>query len=65
MHIIILAIFPNSFAQEQKELKALPLYDYVVVNDELDVAVADVVAIIRAEHRRTPRVNKNDIPILS
>jgi guanylate kinase len=51
-------------ANAKKELQTLALYDYLVVNDELDVAVTDVTAIIRAEHRRTFRVNKNDIPIL-
>ena len=38
----------------RKEMKKLPAFDYVVVNrdDKLDHAVDDVLAIIRAEHRR-------------
>ncbi|MYF16899.1 MAG: guanylate kinase [Gemmatimonadetes bacterium] len=30
--------------------------DYVVVNDELEQAIADLLAIIRAERQRTPRI---------
>lgn len=32
------------------EIKRCPEYDYVVINDELDVAVNDVATIIKAEH---------------
>ena len=34
------------------ELEQLPMYDYVVVNGELDSAVRDLFAIFRAEHLR-------------
>jgi guanylate kinase len=39
----------------RQEMNHIPLFDYVVVNrhDELDAAVDDVVAIIRAEHARS------------
>lgn len=49
----------------REEIKTIPQYDYLVVNDSLDVAVSDVVSIIRSEHRRVSRVNKRDIPIFS
>jgi len=41
-------------ATARKEMKKLPAFDYVVVNrdDQLDHAVDDVLAIIRAEHCR-------------
>ncbi|MBM3315513.1 guanylate kinase [candidate division WOR-3 bacterium] len=39
----------------QNELAAIPDFDYLVVNDSLDRAVADVLAIIRAERARTAR----------
>jgi len=42
----------------EEEIKRLPLFDYVVVNrwDEIDLAVADIEAIITAEKCRvTPR----------
>ena len=42
-----------------EEIKQLPLFDYVVYNkrDEIDRAVSDIEAIIRAEkHRGNPRV---------
>ncbi|MBN1976966.1 MAG: guanylate kinase [Anaerolineae bacterium] len=46
-------------ATAREEMACLPEFDYVVVNREgkLDQAVDDVLAIVRAEHRRTkPRV---------
>jgi guanylate kinase len=45
-------------ATARKEMARIPDFDYVVVNgrDELDAAVNDVVAVIRAEHcRSVPR----------
>ena len=48
-------------ATARKEMERLPEFDYVIVNrdGELDQAVDDVIAIIRAEHRRVePRVVK-------
>lgn len=47
------------------ELSYLPNYDFLVVNDNLDSAVGDVLAIIRSEHRRLHRINKADIPIFA
>ena len=43
-------------AAARAEMAQLPEFDYVVVNrdDELDGAVDDVIAIIRAEHCRVP-----------
>ena len=38
-----------------EELAAVPEYDYVVVNDELDRAVGDVDSIVSAEIRRSSR----------
>lgn len=40
------------------ELKALPEFDYCVVNRSLDQAISDVEAIIRAERLRTVRSQK-------
>lgn len=37
------------------ELQYIPDYDYLVVNDDLDVAVRDVLSIIRAEENRVYR----------
>lgn len=39
----------------KEELQYIPEYDYLVVNDELDVAVRDVLSIIRAEENRVYR----------
>lgn len=52
-------------ANAKMEISALPQYDFLVVNDNVDAAVGDVLAILRSEHRRLNRVNKADIPILS
>ncbi len=38
------------------EIKAIPDFDYLVVNDELDQAVEDVLNILRAEHQKTSRI---------
>lgn len=35
-----------------QELERLPMYDYVVVNDDVERAVEDIIAIVRAEHLR-------------
>lgn len=44
----------------EQELKYIPDYEYLVINDDLDTAVADVMAIIRAEENRSYRY-KNPI----
>lgn len=49
----------------RKELTYVDHYDYLVVNDDLDAAVNDILAIIRAEHQRLARIDKRDIPILT
>lgn len=43
----------------EKELAAIPEFDYVVTNDRLDRAVDHVLAIIRAERARTSRRQLN------
>jgi guanylate kinase len=41
----------------QEEVKRLPIFDYVVVNDRVDTAVAKIDAIITAEKCRVnPRI---------
>jgi guanylate kinase len=44
-------------ADREKELAAIPEFDYLVVNDRLEQAVDDVMAIIRAERLRTSRMS--------
>jgi len=43
-------------ADREKELAAIPEFDYLVVNDRLKQAVDDVMAIVRAERLRTSRM---------
>ncbi len=43
-------------AQAEWEIKNAHLFDYVVVNDVLEEAVADFLAILTAERRRTSRM---------
>ena len=38
-----------------REFKAAKLYDYIVVNDEVNNAADRIMAIIRAEHAKTER----------
>jgi guanylate kinase len=49
------AALKHRMAIANQELAAVPEYDYVVVNDELDRAVVDVEAILSAEIRRASR----------
>jgi guanylate kinase len=44
-------------ADREMELAAIPEFDYLVVNDRLEQAVDDVMAIIRAERLRTSRMS--------
>ena len=39
----------------KEEVTHIPKYDYLVINDELEKAVQDVLAIIRAEENRVCR----------
>jgi guanylate kinase len=39
----------------RREITAIEQYDYVVVNDEIDRAVSELIAIVRAERARGPR----------
>jgi guanylate kinase len=49
------AAFRRRLEIAAEELAAVPEYDYVVVNDDLDRAVDDVAAILHAEGRRATR----------
>ena len=49
----------NRIAAAEGELAKRFEYDYIVVNDELDAAVADVEAIIRAEKLKASRSEDN------
>lgn len=49
------AVVKHRMAIALEELKAVPEYDYVVTNDDLDHAVATVSAIIEGEQRRIGR----------
>jgi guanylate kinase len=49
-------------AEEVKQL--VPLYDFVVINDDLDEAVATLVGIVRAERARTVRMRQRIEPLL-
>jgi guanylate kinase len=43
----------------RKELAEAPHYDYIIINDDLDEALADLQAVLRAEHCRSkPRSTK-------
>ncbi len=48
------------YAKAQEEIAFMPQYDYVVVNDELGGAEAEVACILRAERLRTARCAKLD-----
>jgi len=52
-------------ANARKELSYLSHYDYLVVNDDLEKAVQDVGAILRAEHARFSHVDKTKVRIIN
>lgn len=43
-------------ANARAEMDQAPHYDYLVVNDDMTTAVDDLLAILRAEHRRIKRL---------
>jgi guanylate kinase len=47
-----------------RELKEFAVYNYIIINEDLDDAVRDLVSIIRAEKCRTPRNSSKIIVIL-
>lgn len=49
-------------ADEVRQL--VPLYDFVVINDELDEAAATLASIVRAERARTVRMRERIEPLL-
>ena len=46
--------------EARREIECAPLYDYVIVNDDLDTAVEDVCSVIRAAHLRSSH-NKSTV----
>ncbi|QGS68622.1 guanylate kinase [Oceanobacillus sp. 143] len=48
----------NRLKEARKEIEMMDAYDYVVVNDNVDHAVAKVKAIIQSEHLKRVRVAK-------
>lgn len=48
----------------KKELKEMPRYDYIVLNDDLKKAILDTCAIIRAEQLKTAR-RKQDLKVFT
>ncbi|MCD6257945.1 guanylate kinase [Candidatus Aerophobetes bacterium] len=45
----------------KKEIKFLPYYDYFIVNDDINVAVRELVAIIEAERCRISRIPQQQL----
>lgn len=50
-------------AEAGKELRVADRYQYWIVNDDLDAAVRDLVAIVHAERARRSRVSLHDHPL--
>ena len=46
----------NRMRIARKEIEYLDIYDYVIVNDDLEKAISDVVGIINSEKLRTKRI---------
>ncbi|MFD1849109.1 guanylate kinase [Oceanobacillus bengalensis] len=54
----------NRLKEARKEIEMMDAYDYVVVNDQVDHAVAKVEAIIQSEHLKRERIAKQYKKIL-
>lgn len=54
----------NRLKEARKEIEMMHAYDYVVVNDDIDQAVERVKTIIKAEHLKRERVEKQYRKIL-
>ena len=54
----------NRLKEARKEIEMMHAYDYVVVNDDVSLAVERVKAIIQSEHLRRERVEKQYKKIL-
>lgn len=54
----------NRLKEAKKEIDMMSEYDYVVVNDDVDTAVSKVKAIIRSEHCKRSRIEKQYKQIL-
>ncbi|MFI3130789.1 guanylate kinase, partial [Mammaliicoccus sciuri] len=49
-------IIQNRILEARKEVEMMNLYDYVVVNDEVELAKERIQAIVEAEHLKRERV---------
>jgi guanylate kinase len=59
------AVILRRLADAAKEIRNYSLYDYVVVNDDLDLAAETLKSIVRAERARRLRVEEKIRPILA
>jgi guanylate kinase len=50
--------------QAKKEIEYAPHYDYLIINDDINRALQDLLAIIRAERCRMDRVTDKDLQAL-
>lgn len=48
-------VIQTRMAKAREEMSHYPEYDYVIINNRFDVALADLASIIRAERLRLPR----------
>lgn len=48
-------VIEKRIGEAQREIECARSYDYIVVNDDLDTAVGDLLAVVRAERLRTSR----------
>jgi guanylate kinase len=52
------AVIALRLKNAKKELQSLQMYDYLIINDDVAIAAADLIAVVRAEHRRISRLPK-------
>ena len=58
-------VIERRLREAREEIRNFREYDYVLVNRDLDTAVADLASIIRAERLRRARMEEEILPILA
>lgn len=51
-------VIAGRFSQARKEMGFISRYDYCIINDDLDRAIEDMIAVIRADRCRVPRLKE-------
>ena len=57
-------VIQTRLAMAKKEIRAYPQFDFIIINDDLETAQQEVIAIVLSERSRLQKKQKGIIPIL-